>query len=417
MTRHPAKRSKLNQQTIIIGGGASGLAAACVLARARQPFLLLEKEHKLGRKLLATGNGRCNLMNLGPPVYFGDADFANQVLSRCGADQVGAFFDSLGLTFFEEALGRVYPHTRQAATVLDCLLAGFSGWPQARVQTGVEVTGIRLKDKGFEVTTAGGERHLAPRVILAAGSPAAPKLGGSGLMAEELARLGHRLVPFFPALCALTTQTKPIKGLNGLRVPAYLTLLQGGRPVAAAAGEVLFANYGISGLCAMQLARDAETGLAAGKQVEVALNFAPLLGLAPPLMRRLDLSELQENSHHTVAEQLLLNREKTLGRERLYTGLLPRNMADKLQSLSTREAARWLIGLRLAVTGTQGLESAQVAAGGIDCRDIESDTMESKKAPGLYVCGEMLNVDGDTGGFNLLFAWATGILAGQAVAG
>ena len=399
---------------LIIGGGASGLAAACVCAQNRVPFLLLEKEHKLGRKLLATGNGRCNLMNLGPPVYFGDNRFASRVLAACGAAEVGEFFTGLGLAFFEEELGRVYPNTRQAATVLDCLTAGFINSPGARVQTGVQVTGLRQMGAGFEVTTASGERHQAPRVILAAGGPAAPKLGGSGLLAEELTRLGHRLLPFFPALCALTTETRPIKGLNGLRVPDYVTLLHDGQPVAAAAGELLFTNYGVSGLCAMQLARNAESGLAAGKSVGVSLDFAPLLGLAPVLMRRLKLTELAGGSHQAAALALLTDRLNTLGLERLYTGLLPRAMAEKLQNLPIREAARWLTGLRLAVTGTQGLENAQVAAGGIDCRDIDPGTMASKKTPGLYICGEILNVDGDTGGFNLLFAWATGILAGRA---
>ena len=397
-----------------MGGGASGLAAACILAQARVPFLLLEKEQKLGRKLLATGNGRCNLMNAGPPVYFGDAAFAARVLAACGAREVGDFFASLGLTFFEEEQGRVYPNTRQAATVLDCLTAGFSGWHQARVITGVQVTGIRRQNAGFEVMTAAGEVYQAPRLILAAGSPAAPRLGGSALLAEELSRLDHRLLPFFPALCALTTETKPIKGLNGLRVPAYLRLLHEGQPVAAAAGEVLFANYGISGLCAMQLARDAESGLAAGKNVELSLDFAPLLGLSPVLMRRLEPAELEHSGHPAAALDLLTSRLNTLGRERLYTGLLPRVIADKLQGLPLKEAARWLTDLRLPVTGTQGLDSAQVAAGGIDCQDINPATLESKKAPGLHLCGEILNVDGDTGGHNLLFAWATGILAGRA---
>ncbi len=411
MTRHPARN---NHQVIIIGGGASGLAAACICAQAGLPFLLLEKENKLGRKLLATGNGRCNLFNTGPAVYFGEAGFAGEVLTACGVPEVSAFFESLGLTFFEEELGRVYPNTRQAVTVLDCLTARITANPFADVRTGLEATNLQQTRGGYAVSTKAGERFTAPAVILATGSPAAPKLGGSGQMAEGLSRLGHSIHPFFPALCALQTQTVPIKGLNGLRVPAYVTLYHDDVPVCASAGELLYTAYGLSGLCVMQLARDAERGLAAGKRVHVGIDLSPLVGIRPALMRRLALDELTPQENKNAANQLLHARRQALGADYLYTGLLPYQMVGKLAQLPLANAADWLCDLRLAVTGTQGFEQAQVAAGGIACCEVDPKTMRSRLLPGLYVCGEMLNVDGDTGGFNLLFAWATGLLAGAA---
>ncbi len=271
-TRH---LSGSKPEVIIIGGGASGLAAACVLADAGVQTLLLEKEEKAGRKLLATGNGRCNLLNVGPPAYFGDAAFAGQTLASCGVREVAAFFSGLGLGIREEEGGRAYPMTGQAATVLDCLLARLSESPCVEIQTGARVTGILPTPGGFLAETGDGRRHAAPRLIAAPGGPAAPRLGGSGDLLGVLAGLGHALVPPRPALCPLETETEAIRGLSGLRVPAWLTLLVEGEPVSAAAGEALFTNYGVSGVCAMQLARDAGQGLAEGRTVALMMDFSP----------------------------------------------------------------------------------------------------------------------------------------------
>ncbi|NLX83638.1 MAG: aminoacetone oxidase family FAD-binding enzyme [Clostridiales bacterium] len=410
MTRHTAKN---NYNTIIIGGGASGLAAACVCAMSGLPFLLVEKENKLGRKLLATGNGRCNLMNVGPAVYFGETAFAHQVLSRCGVSEVSAFFKSLGLAFFEEEGGRVYPHTRQALTVLDCLLTRIAAFKGATVRTCLEVSDIQHHKDGFDITTTNRERFIAPTLILATGSPAAPKLGGSGRVTELAGRLGHHHLPFSPALCALRTQTGAIQGLNGLRVPAYLTLYHDDHPVCAAAGELLYTAYGVSGLCAMQLARDAQSGLAQGKHVSVGIDLSPLLGTRPVLMRRLRLDELTPKENRQAINKLLHTRRQTLGEAFLYTGLLPHQLMGILSQMPLQPAVDWLCDLRLRVSGTQGFEQAQVASGGIACSEVDPANMRSRVLKGLYLCGEMLNVDGDTGGHNLLFAWATGILAAR----
>lgn len=398
---------------LIIGGGASGLAAACVCAREGVPFLLLEKEKKPGRKLLATGNGRCNLMNMGPPAYFGDAAFAGSVLKNCGTREVSTFFGSLGLMTFEEEEGRVYPLTRQAASVLDCLLACLASFPGGSVITGCGAEDIRRSETGFTVKTSRGE-FGAEKLILACGGPAAPKLGGSDGLVKALLGLGHRAAPFFPALSPLVTEAAPIKGLSGLRVPAILTLLLDGRAALRTAGELFYADYGLSGLCAMQLARDAAVGLTEGRAVSVSVDCSPLMGLAPQYRRRLREDEAVAAPEKVLA--LLESRRRDLGPERLYTGLLPSKMADRLAGLTIKQAAAWLCGLTLPVLGVMGFEQAQVAAGGLSCDDFSPETMESRVAPGLYACGEILGVDGDTGGFNLLFAWATGILAAKGAA-
>ena len=413
-TRRP---SGSKPEVIIIGGGASGLAAACVLADAGVPALVLEKEEKAGRKLLATGNGRCNLLNFGPPVFFGDAAFARQALSHCGAAEVAAFFAGLGLGLREEEGGRAYPLPNQAAAVADSLLARLQESPGVKIRTGARVTDVRRAEGGFLVETADGGRFSAPRLIAAPGSPAAPRLGGSGELLGVLARLGHGLVPPRPALCPLETETAAIRGLSGLRAPAWLTLFIGGEPACAAAGEALFTDYGVSGVCAMQLARDAGRGLQDGREVILSVDFSPLCGLAPPLMRRLSPSELRAGPARREMQGLLEARFARLGPGRAYTGLLPRALANKVRGLPLPEAAEWLSGLRLRVTGVKGFDQAQVAAGGLSCAGFDPETFQSRSVPGLYVTGEALNVDGDTGGFNLLFAWAGGILAGRHAAG
>jgi hypothetical protein len=228
--------------------------------------------------------------------------------------------------------------------------------------------------------------------------------------------LGHRLVPFRPALSALVCDTTPVKGLSGLRVPACLTLYREREPVSATAGELLFTDYGLSGVCAMQLSRDAGDGLAEGLEMSVSLDFSALAGLSEPLMRRIKLSELDGKAAYQAMLAFLKLREENLGAGRLYTGMLPRLMAQKVQALPLSSAAQWLTALRLRVTGVKGFEAAQVSSGGLSCRDFDPQTLQSRLVPGLYVTGEALNVDGDCGGYNLLFAWATGILAAGHIA-
>ena len=402
---------------IIIGGGASGLAAACVCAQLGKNTLLLEKENRVGRKLLATGNGRCNILNTEDPVFFGDPDFARQTLSCCGVKEVWAFFLDLGLLIREEEDGRAYPMTNQASTVLDCLRQRAESSPHITVRTDAMVTGIKKDAGGFAVTVKSGETYFAPSLIAAAGGPAAPKLGGSDSVVGPLRALGHRLIPLRPALSALVTGTAAIKGLSGLRVPAYLMLYDGERAVSAAAGEALFTDYGVSGVCAMQLARDAGELIENGRAATLFVDFSPLLGLAPALRRRLAPGEWDSNAARAGVLDLLISRRDTLGEGMMYTGLLPRPLADKARRLPLDKSASLLGGLKLPVLGIKGYDQAQVTAGGLDCAEFDSRTLMSKRVPGLYVCGETLNVDGDCGGFNLLFAWASGILAAKHACG
>ncbi len=395
---------------IVIGGGASGLAAAVSASEAGARVTVLEKEDRPGKKILATGNGRCNLMNEGEPRYFHGEDTAKRVLGSDAPARLRAFFASCGLRVMSspEEDGRVYPATGQAASVLDVLRSACAR-RGVRILTGAPADGILPREGVFLVRTA-GERFRADRVIVSCGSPAGVR-GGEGAYGL-LTALGHRMVPLVPALCPLECDMRRLGALKGLRVPAAVTLLLSGRPAAQSGGEILFGDRGISGIAAMQLAADAAEGMERGP--EISLDLSPLLDIAPrDHFRSSPGGEPFRRPGDAAA--LLSSRLAFLPREDLLTGLVPRVLAQVLDRDRPDIAAlaRRLTGFRLGVTGVRSA-AAQVMRGGIDTADIDPLTLESRLVPGLYCTGEMLDVDGDCGGYNLMFAFLSGIAAGHA---
>lgn len=400
----------MNCDVCIIGGGAAGLTAALSASDGGAGrVMVLESAPRAGRKILASGNGRCNLANMGEPRYFGDTAFALAVMRRMPAEAVLRFFHGLGLVTVEEAGGRVYPGCGQASAVLDTLR-------EAMARRGVEeACGVRAQkiepiNGGFAITTDRGVT-TARRVIVACGGMAGGKLGHDGGPYRLLTALGHRLVSPKPALTQLIAQKEAVRGLSGLRVPALLILCDGEKPVAAAGGEALFTDYGISGVCAMQLSRDAGRILEKGREATLYMDFTPMLGLTPRVYDRLEPASPSRHAPLTLA--CLNDRRHILPKDQLLLGLAPKLLMQKLRGQDIRQLANSLAAYPVPIIGVKGFENAQVTCGGIACRDFSPETMESSLVPGLYCAGEMLNVDGDCGGYNLQFAFAGGILAGQ----
>lgn len=393
------------RRVLVIGGGAAGLTAAICAARQGARVTLLEKMDRVGKKILATGNGRCNLLNTGPLCYPGGEAFAKAVLSHTDVKRVAAFFGSLGLSLREEEEHRVYPASGLASSVLDVLRLGCD---RHGVQTicGAVVTRLEKIQSGF-MAYAGETRYEADAVIVAGGGKASPKLGSDGSTYRLLTSLGHGLVTPRPALTQIRTETEPIRGLNGLRAAAEISLVRGGRVLAREHGEILFTEYGISGVAAMQLARDAEKG-ALHISLLPAVNIGPA-ELADKLQSRAVLFE------KAPLEQFFLGwLHARLGMalfKRAGIGPLSR-LCGTLSGAELSVLAGLIADFPLAVTGINGFENAQVTAGGIDTKDFDPATMSSRLVPGLHAAGEILDVDGGCGGFNLLFAWASGILAG-----
>ncbi len=399
---------------LILGGGAAGMAAGIAAAERGARVTVLERQARLGRKLLATGNGRCNLSNLSaaPERYHGaDADFCRPALARFGPRETLAWFRSLGLVTVAEPSGRVYPFSDQANSVLDVLRFALSRLG-ARVETGCEVLRVWKKGNGFLLKTARGG-FACGKLVAAAGGAAGAKLGGSESGYSLLEPLGHHRTALYPALVQLRVADGATRALKGVRAQAVVELLDGNKPLARSEGEVQFTETGLSGPAVFELSRAASVR---GPGLSLRLDLLPLLnGEALPALLRARRDGFPELESSELLTGILHNR---LGRVLVKAaGIAPAAPLSSLDDSALTRAARTVRDFRLTYAGTQGFDSAQVTAGGLQTGGFYPETMESRLCPGLYACGELLDVDGDCGGFNLQWAWSSGRLAGISAAG
>ncbi|MDD6051094.1 MAG: aminoacetone oxidase family FAD-binding enzyme [Clostridiales bacterium] len=393
---------------LVIGGGAAGLAAAIAAAECGDQVTILEHMDRVGKKLLATGNGRCNLMNTGARCYPGGTDLADAVLDRCGVAEQTRFWQHIGLRLRQEDGGRVYPVSAMASTVLDALRFAADALGVQTI-TGANVTGIFKARLGWTVM-AGEHKWKAERVIVAGGGCAQPKLGSDGSAWPLLTGLGHHLTLPKPALTQIITDTAAIKGLSGIRVRTQVRITSGTQEKHAEEGELLFADYGVSGVCVMQCARYAAPGDLLHIDLVRALGFDNAESFRQELQCRRDTwrdrrqSELLTGLCVPKLALALMQAAGLEGWQRSTCGQLSGKQLDHL----TQSAADFTLTIR----GVKGFDSAQVTAGGICTDEFNPMTMASILAPGVHAAGEVLDVDGDCGGFNLMFAFGSGILAG-----
>ncbi len=400
---------------IILGGGAAGLAAAISAARQGSGRVIVaERLDRVGKKLLATGNGRCNLTNLraGPEGYATSHPKAlARILAGTGPQEVLDFFSSLGLLCQEETEGRVYPYCRQAAMVVDVFLT-------ALTRLGIEVRcnweTLRLEPKagGFQLIAQDGRRMEGSRVVLAAGGRAAPKLGSNGSGFSLARQLGHSCAPLYPALTPLCCGGAGVRGLKGLRAHGALTLQMGGRILGREEGEVQFTEYGLSGIPVMNL-----SGKALQRQGEACVVFVDLF---PQVTRQGLLALLKERRRAYWEESLETLLLGTVPKRLAYAlmksaGLQP--LSRKIGSLTAGELAALAAECKawaFPVEGALGWEQAQATGGGVPLEEVDPATLESRKCPGLHLAGELLDAVGECGGWNLHWAWITGLRAGAA---
>lgn len=405
----------MSKKIAVIGGGASGMTAAIRAAQLGAQVTVYERNDRVGKKILSTGNGKCNFSNENMSVdcYHGSgAEFVDTIYNVFGVKETKEFFAGLGMRM-KERDGYLYPASGQASTVLDVLRYELERL-SVHVETDCRVTDISVEYNGLLVETSlhRGEKYDA--VILACGGCAAPKTGSDGqgfIFAEQL---GHNIIPTVPALTALRCGEDFYKRVAGVRCDAKLTLYIDGQPICSDRGELQWTDYGISGIPVFQLSRDAAYALQERKTVTVEITL---------------MSESDGDGYDEIwRERWIRQGGQTM--EQFVTGLVNKKIgllllklagikeSEKAENVSKacREKLEELFrSLSVTVKGTNPFEQAQVCAGGVDCHEV-TDTLESRIVPGLFFAGEILDIDGICGGYNLQWAWSSGAVAGQSAA-
>ena len=394
----------------IIGGGASGLISAIEASNGKNEVTIYEKNSKCGKKILVTGNGRCNYFNDDFTIEHYNStniDILKKIINQTNKDRVLKFFDSIGIVP-KICNGYYYPISNQASTIQEALIleAKLRG---VKFVNEVQVINITFDNK-FIIDTL-DKRYYADKVIIATGSNAALKTGSDGLGYSLARSFKHSIIKPLPSLVQLIGDEKYFKEWAGVRSDVKVTLYENNVKIKEVSGEIQLTDYGVSGICIFQLSSKVVRGLEGKKKEVLVINFLPWLkeDINTFLSNRNDklkdrsISELLDGLLNYKLVNLILKKNK-IKYDKKYLEL-----TDKEKSALSSD----LIGFRLEIVGNKGFESSQVSSGGIPLKEININTMESVYQKGLYIVGELLDVDGECGGYNLGFAWLSGILAGE----
>ena len=396
----------------IIGAGASGMAAAIAASQNESAqVLLFERQARVGRKLQATGNGRCNLTNLHACAqsYHGEeSSFVRHALDKIGVDKTLKWFQDLGLYVTAEPSGRVYPYSDQANSVVDVLRFALQK-PNIQLITGCEIKRVRKAEKGFFVE-GDGQKYFCDRVIIACGGLAGTKLGGSISGYQILKGFGHRITKLRPALVQIKSDWSGCAALKGVRANCHAAIYHNGCLYSQSKGELQFTEQGLSGPVIFEISRDVCQG---------AGSWICRLDLLPDMTAEDLLRELQRRRNgQLLAEELLTGiLHNRLGR--VVTAAAGIRLSQKITDLcdeSLKEVCKVAKSFEVELTEPLGMDAAQVTAGGALTAQFDPMTMQSLLVPSLYACGEVLDIDGDCGGYNLQWAWSSGIIAGASAA-
>jgi len=399
------------KRVAVIGGGASGLVCAIECAKAGLDITLFEQNEKCGKKILVSGNGKCNITNkfLHIEDFEGeDKRVVETVLQHFGFKQQQDYFASLGLLLQLKEDGRCYPYSMEAKSVLGILLAAAKQYG-VKLRTGVKVQGIQ---KGFQVLLEDGKQERFDKVVVAAGSCAASHLGGNESGYEIAKSFGHTIATTYPSLVQLVSSSKYPKMMSGVKIEAEVTLVVNGVKEEHKQGDLLFTDYGLSGLCVLDLSQKASQALLLHSAVDIQVNLLP----------RWNQTHLASHITKVAAN----NPDYTI--QTVLHTLLPIKVVDALlhfldidkqsRQMDMKLVKRLVYRLQhwsFAIEDTKGFRYAEVSGGGVRTFEVEPKTFESKKQKGLYFIGEVLDVVGRRGGFNFAFAWGSGYLCAQAL--
>lgn len=398
-------------EAAVVGGGAAGLTAAIAAARRGRTVVVLERMPKPGKKILITGGGRCNLANeaLDPSSYTGTSgDLIAAVLGRFGSLPILLFFKSLGLETFTESDGRIFPATNQAASVLKVLERELAE-RRVAVELNFDVARIDFQGEGFVIESGDGRKMESRKVVLAGGGRSYPALGSNGSVYRLAEAFGHHLVPPAPSAVPLLIKDRLCHLLQGQKIRARASALVDGIVCGTAEGDALFTSYGLSGTAILDVSDSLSLAFqrGTGGLTEIVLDLVPFLSPA------------------ALAAEFAARLRSTWAVDDLVSGILPEKFRVMTGDIlpgrpQDPEAGAAVLAFalknkRFAVQGTRGWNEAEFTTGGIDAREVEPATLQSRFRKGLYLAGEMLDVQGKRGGYNLAWAWASGHVAGESI--
>lgn len=386
---------------IIVGAGASGMMAAIVAARRGKKVLIIDRMVKAGKKIYATGNGKCNFTNTKYDYdsYRGNnTDIVAQVLKEFSYEETIDFFEELGILAMNRD-GYIYPYSEQASSIVEVMLMELDNLGvKILLEENVEKI---TKDKEYIVYTDKGV-HKASKVILATGGKASPKLGSDGSGYRLAKGFGHNIITPVEALVQLKSKPKEFKTISGVRIKANITMNIQGEESRKNFGEVVFTDYGISGIPIMQLSRYAARALLNNKKVRLEIDFYPDMEDKELLVM---LKHRQRKCAYKDNYQLLIGMINSK-----LAGFIEKKSNGRIETM-----IKYMKHMPIEILGTNTWDNAQVSAGGVDTTEIDAFTMESKLNQGLYITGELMDIDGTCGGYNLQWAWATGYIAGKSI--
>ena len=404
------------REVIIIGAGASGLVTAIVTARRGKKVLVLEKNNKVGKKLLATGNGKCNITNQRPIVerfHSNNPNFIKDVLDGYGYQAIKQFFRSIGLELIESKEGKVFPMSLQASSVVDLLVAEAEELG-VKIECEIEVKKLKKVKNYYELThNKGVEKTKA--LVISTGHLSAPQLGGVDIGVCFAKSLGHNIVKSFPTLVQLTSPNKNLKHLAGVKVESRVTLETKDGKRVQKQGDILFTSYGISGLAILDISRFVMVELLKKKTVLLTID------LMPKISKEQLLALMRKSLVKKSSKRLTIWLQGFINKKLILPILEPLKLENKtigsifLNKRYLEDIVYKIKNFNFEVNGSRGYKGAEVATGGVNTKEINPKTMESKKHKGLYFTGEVLDVDGDRGGFNLHFAWVCGLRVGSSI--
>ncbi|MCX0398883.1 NAD(P)/FAD-dependent oxidoreductase [Clostridium perfringens] len=402
---------------VIIGGGASGMTAAITAKDFGLDVAIVEGTDRIGKKILTTGNGRCNITNSLISFPFENFHSANdgffiKSLNKFSVEDTKAFFLNLGLPIIELEKGKNYPQSLQASSVVDILKMALEE-REIPVYNSYKVKSIH-KSKGKFTLSTGNEDSLVikcKKLIMACGGKSAPKTGSDGSGYTLAKSLGHSIIEPNPAIVQLKLSHNKLKALSGIKFNGYAEVLCDGKSIRKEFGEILFTDYGISGPPILQISREASLGCFKGKDVKILVDMMPDKSLK-------ELEDFLEGHFAVFSCREVINSLIGVVNKKMIPILLREAGIDNLHKPCyelTWKEKKALINLmkswEFKCIGTNGFQAAQVTTGGINTKEVDSETLQSKLVDNLYFCGELLDVDGDCGGFNLQWAWSSGFTA------